>query len=62
MWDFVVDKVALGQVLSEYFGFPANLHSTDCSTITLTIIWGLYNRPEVAAVPTHFFFVRWGGT
>jgi hypothetical protein len=22
MWDFVVDKVALGQVLSEYFGFP----------------------------------------
>jgi hypothetical protein len=25
---FVVDKVALGQVFSEYFGFPANLHST----------------------------------
>jgi hypothetical protein len=22
MWDFVVDKVALGQVFSEYFGFP----------------------------------------
>jgi hypothetical protein len=22
MWDFVVDKVVLGQVLSEYFGFP----------------------------------------
>jgi hypothetical protein len=22
MWDFVVDKVALGQVSSEYFGFP----------------------------------------
>jgi hypothetical protein len=21
MWDFVVDKVALGQVFSEYFGF-----------------------------------------
>jgi hypothetical protein len=35
MWDFVVDKVALGQVFSEYFGFPANLHSTNCSTITL---------------------------
>jgi hypothetical protein len=22
MWDFVVDKMALGQVFSEYFGFP----------------------------------------
>jgi hypothetical protein len=22
MWDFVVDKVALGQVFSKYFGFP----------------------------------------
>jgi hypothetical protein len=22
MWDFVVDKVALGQVFLEYFGFP----------------------------------------
>jgi hypothetical protein len=22
MWDVVVDKVALGQVFSEYFGFP----------------------------------------
>jgi hypothetical protein len=22
MWDFVVGKVALGQVFSEYFGFP----------------------------------------
>jgi hypothetical protein len=22
MWDFVVDEVALGQVFSEYFGFP----------------------------------------
>jgi hypothetical protein len=22
MWDFVVDKVALGQVFSEYFSFP----------------------------------------
>jgi hypothetical protein len=22
IWDFVVDKVALGQVFSEYFGFP----------------------------------------
>jgi hypothetical protein len=33
----VVDKVALGQVFSEYFGFPAD-HSTDCSTLTIIII------------------------
>jgi hypothetical protein len=30
---------------------PANLHSTNCSTITLIYHLGLYNRPEVAAVP-----------
>jgi hypothetical protein len=28
MWDFVVDKVAPGQVSSEYFGFPCQIHST----------------------------------
>jgi hypothetical protein len=27
---FVVGKVALGQVFSEYFGSPANTHSTYC--------------------------------
>jgi hypothetical protein len=31
MWDFVVDKVAPGQVSSEYFGFPCQIHSTNCS-------------------------------
>jgi hypothetical protein len=31
MWDFVVDKVAPGQVSSEYFGFPDQIHSTNCS-------------------------------
>jgi hypothetical protein len=45
MWDFVVDKVALGQVFSEYFGFPCQ------SSFHQLLIWGLYNRPEVAAVP-----------
>jgi hypothetical protein len=25
MWDFVVGKVALGQVFSEYFGFPCQI-------------------------------------
>jgi hypothetical protein len=33
---FVVDKVALGQLFSEYFGFPTN-----CSTITLIYHLGL---------------------
>jgi hypothetical protein len=37
----VVDKGALGQVFSEYFGSPANLHSTNCSTITLAYYLGL---------------------
>jgi hypothetical protein len=37
MWDFVVDKVALGQVFSEYF----NVHSTSCSTVTIIYHLGL---------------------
>jgi hypothetical protein len=36
---FVVDKVALGQVFSEYFGFLANSHSTDCSTLIIIRDW-----------------------
>jgi hypothetical protein len=42
---FVVDKVALGQVFSEYFGFPRQfefhrlLHHHH-------VIWGWYNRPD----------------
>jgi hypothetical protein len=49
---FVVDKVALGQVFSEYFGFPCQspfhqfLHKSPSP-----IIRGWYNRPVVAAVP-----------
>jgi hypothetical protein len=38
---FVFDKLALGQVFSDFFGFPANLHSTNCSTVTLTYYQGL---------------------
>jgi hypothetical protein len=38
---FVVDKVALGQVFSEYFGSPASLHSIDFSTVTITYHLGL---------------------
>jgi hypothetical protein len=33
---FVVDKVALGQVFSEYFGSPANLYSTKFSILKIT--------------------------
>jgi hypothetical protein len=36
MWDLWWDKVALGQVFSEFFGFPCNRRSsTNYSTITL---------------------------
>jgi hypothetical protein len=38
---FVVNKVALGQVFSEYFGFPSQSSFTNCSTITLTYHLGL---------------------
>jgi hypothetical protein len=35
---FVVDKVASGQVFSEYFGFPSQkpVHSTNFSILTIT--------------------------
>jgi hypothetical protein len=32
---FVVDKVALGQIPSEYFISPANSHSIDCPTVII---------------------------
>jgi hypothetical protein len=48
---FVVDRVALGQVFCEYFGFPAKtIHSTNFSILTITR--GRYNRSGVAAVPS----------
>jgi hypothetical protein len=53
MWDFVAEKVALGQILSEYFGFPCQiLFHQLLQKSSSSIIWGLYNRPEVAAVPS----------
>jgi hypothetical protein len=42
MWGFEMDKAALGQVFSEYFGSPAN-HSTNFSIIIITRGW--HNRP-----------------
>jgi hypothetical protein len=41
---FVVDKVARGQAFSEYFGSPANHHSTNFSIIIITRDW--HNRPN----------------
>jgi hypothetical protein len=42
--------VALGQVFSENFGFPCQLHSIYFSTIIFIITRGWHNRPGVAAV------------
>jgi hypothetical protein len=42
--EFVVDKVTLGQGFSEYLGFPANLHSTNFSTNTITYHPGLVQQ------------------
>jgi hypothetical protein len=36
-----MDKVALGKVFSEYFGFPLPIYSTSFSTITITYHPGL---------------------
>jgi hypothetical protein len=50
---FGVDKVALGQVFSEYFGFPCqSLFHQFFSTITIYHLGLVYNMPEVAAVPS----------
>jgi hypothetical protein len=50
---FVVDKVALGQVFSEYFGFLLPIFILPITPQSPSpIIWGWYNRPEVAAVPS----------
>jgi hypothetical protein len=40
---FVVDKVALGQVFSEYFGFPC--HSSFNQFLSILITWSWHNRP-----------------
>jgi hypothetical protein len=38
---FVVDKVALGKIFSEYLVSPANIHSTNCSTVIIIYHLGL---------------------
>jgi hypothetical protein len=48
---FVVDKVALRQVFSEYLGFPMPILIPPISPQSPSpIIRGWYNRPVVAAV------------
>jgi hypothetical protein len=48
---FVVDKVVLGQVFSEYFGFPVPIFIPPIAPQSpSSIISGWYNRPVVAAV------------
>jgi hypothetical protein len=42
---FVVDKVALGQVFSEYFGLPCQFSFRRLLQSPSSIIWGWYNRP-----------------
>jgi hypothetical protein len=46
----VADKVALGQVFSEYFGFPANLNFIKFSILTVTR--GRYIGQLVTDVPS----------
>jgi hypothetical protein len=47
MWDFVVDKVALGYVFSQYFGFPCQISFHQLlQKSSSSIIWGLYKRPK----------------
>jgi hypothetical protein len=42
----MVAKVSLGQVISEYFGFPSNSHSTDCSTIIIIYHPGMVQQTK----------------
>jgi hypothetical protein len=52
MWECVMDKAVLGQVLFEYFGFPAN-HSTN---FDLVITQGWHNTTVRAE------WTQWNGT
>jgi hypothetical protein len=50
---FVVDKVALGQVSSEDFGFPQPIFIPPIVPQSpSSVIWSWYNRLVVAAVPS----------
>jgi hypothetical protein len=42
MWDFVMDKVVLGQVFSEYFGFPCQSSFLSSGVCTIGQKWPQY--------------------
>jgi hypothetical protein len=42
--EFVVDKVVLRKAFSEYFVSTENLHSTNCSTVTIIYHLGLVQQ------------------
>jgi hypothetical protein len=50
-WDLWWTKWRWGRFPPSTSVSPANLHSINCSTVTLIYHLGLYNRPAVAAVP-----------
>jgi hypothetical protein len=49
-WGFVVEKMALGQDFSEYFGFPCHSYSTHCSICMST--GAAATGPLAVAVPS----------
>jgi hypothetical protein len=51
MWDLWWTKWHWGWFSQSTSVSPANLHFTNCFTIII-IIWGWYNTPIVAAVPS----------
>jgi hypothetical protein len=51
---FVVDKVALGQVFPEYFGFPLSVSFHRCflhEKKLIIFITGFDNKPQAAVRP-----------
>jgi hypothetical protein len=50
MWDFVVDKVALGLVSPSTSVSPANFHSTNCSKNHPHLSLEFVQQAKVAAV------------
>jgi hypothetical protein len=48
----VLDKVALGQAFSQYFGSPANHHSTNFSIVKITRGWPLCRVDPTGLHPT----------
>jgi hypothetical protein len=46
--EFVVDKAALRQVLSKFFGFPCQYHSTVVLHTRISSSAGMNNRPNVS--------------